>query len=161
MKNLNDLLFHLIKSEIEFVVVGGFAGVLHGSTLVTRDLDLCTILTSENIEKLRKSLAEFNPRHRMTVNKLSFLEAPPKGQQVNNLYLETSLGVVDFISSITGVGDFERVSTKADTVKLNGQSIKVINISDLISAKEAMGRAKDLLSASELKAIQAKVEKKT
>ena len=27
--------------------------MLHGSSLVTRDLDVCALLTAENIEKLR------------------------------------------------------------------------------------------------------------
>jgi len=38
---LNRLIERLSDAGIDFVVVGGFAGVLHGSTLVTRDLDVC------------------------------------------------------------------------------------------------------------------------
>ena len=30
-----------VKAEIDFVIVGGFAATLHGSSLVTRDLDVC------------------------------------------------------------------------------------------------------------------------
>jgi hypothetical protein len=41
---LNRLIERLCDANIDFVVVGGFAGMLHGSTLVTRDLDVCTIL---------------------------------------------------------------------------------------------------------------------
>jgi hypothetical protein len=35
---LNRLIERLCDANIDFVVVGGFAGMLHGSTLVTRDL---------------------------------------------------------------------------------------------------------------------------
>jgi hypothetical protein len=39
---LNRLIERLCDANIDFVVVGGFAGMLHGSTLVTRDLDVCS-----------------------------------------------------------------------------------------------------------------------
>ena len=38
MTNLNELLKKLLSEKIEFVIVGGFAGVLHGATQVTQDL---------------------------------------------------------------------------------------------------------------------------
>ncbi|MBS1983747.1 MAG: hypothetical protein JST16_06205 [Bdellovibrionales bacterium] len=49
-----DLVLELERirnARIDFVVVGGFAGVLHGSSLVTRDLEVCTLLTPENTER--------------------------------------------------------------------------------------------------------------
>lgn len=48
MTQLNHLLQRLCDAEIDFVIVGGFAGILHGSSLVTRDLDVCAVLTGEN-----------------------------------------------------------------------------------------------------------------
>ena len=56
---LNRLLKILAENEIDFIVIGGFAGVLYGSTLVTRDLNICSLLTPENLEKLRKVLSPF------------------------------------------------------------------------------------------------------
>jgi len=159
MKTLSDLLSILSQSNIDFVVVGGFAGVLHGSTLVTRDLDLCTLLTPEHIAKLKLVLKDFHPKHRMTPNKLPFSEIPPEGQSLNNLYLETDLGVVDFLTSITGVGDFERIRSKTKEVEIRSQKINFINLEDLIKAKEAMNRDKDRLAVKELRAIQTKTKK--
>lgn len=40
MPHLNRLIERLCDANIDFVVVGGFAGMLHGSTRVTRDLDV-------------------------------------------------------------------------------------------------------------------------
>jgi molybdopterin-guanine dinucleotide biosynthesis protein len=42
---LTQLIHRLCDAEIDFVIVGGFAGILHGSTLVTRDLDICAVLS--------------------------------------------------------------------------------------------------------------------
>jgi hypothetical protein len=77
MKSLHLLLQKLADKNFEFVVVGGFAGVLHGSALVTNDLAICAVLSPENVEKLRHVLADMNPRHRITHHKLSFLKNPP------------------------------------------------------------------------------------
>lgn len=40
MVQLNLLIERLYDAGIDFVIVGGFAGVLHGSTLVTRVLSV-------------------------------------------------------------------------------------------------------------------------
>lgn len=133
--------------------------MLHGSSLVTQDLDLCLLLTPENIHNLRLSLKDLNPKHRMTPKKLSFLELPADIRNINNLYLETDLGIVDLISQVLGVGPFERVSANAQTIELFGRPCKVISIGDLILSKEAMGRPKDVAMIKELKVIQDKMRK--
>jgi hypothetical protein len=132
---LNGLLQRLCDAGIDFVIVGGYAAVLHGSTMVTRDL---------------------NPTHRQTPQRLSFLENPAPDVPVRNLYLQTDLGELDLPGSITAVGDFERVLAAAVTVELFGRSARVISVQDLSRAKETLGRDKDRLVARELQAIQAR-----
>lgn len=156
MRSLSQLLERLADSGVDFVVVGGFAGVLHGSALVTRDLDVCALLTPENIERLRISLNDLNPLHRMTPQRLSFLQNPRPGETVNNLYLETDWGVVDILSSILGLDGFETLKTNAEWFEIGGRKCRLISLADLIRAKEAMGREKDLLAAKELRAIAEK-----
>ena len=70
MVQLNRLIERLSDANIEFVVVGGFAGMLHGSTLVTRDLDVCVVLSAQNVARLRESLRDLQPKHRFTSQKL-------------------------------------------------------------------------------------------
>ena len=154
-QDFNRLLQRLADSDLEFVIVGGYAAVMHGSSLVTRDLDVCALLTAENIEKLRSILKEWNPTHRMTPQQLSFLQFPKDGP-VQNLYLRTDVGVIDILSSILGVGGFDRLKDAAEIYELGGRVFRVIALEDLILAKEAMGREKDILAAKELRAIAAK-----
>ncbi|MBK7249862.1 MAG: nucleotidyltransferase [Gammaproteobacteria bacterium] len=154
MTELNRLLQLLSDADVPFVVVGGFAGMLHGSSLVTRDLDVCAVLTDENVARLRHALRDIHPTHRFTPQRLSFLDNPQPGVSVRNLYLQTDLGPVDILTSITGVGDFERVASAAQEVQLFGRGVRVMSVGDLIAAKEALGREKDLLAARELRAIQ-------
>jgi len=156
MQDLGILLKRLAEAGVDFVIVGGYAAVTHGSSYVTRDVALCAVLTSENVERLRSALADWNPKHRMTPQRLSFLAYPPKGEPVQNLYLQTDLGVVDILSSVLGIGDFERLMRNAEPIEIDGSCFRVMSLEDLIVAKEAMGRDKDLLTAKELRAIAAK-----
>ena len=84
--------------------MGGYAGMLHGSALVTQDLDVCAVLSNENVDRLREALGDLHPMHRLSSPKLSFLSDPGPGLKVNNLYLRTDLGPLDILSSILGVG---------------------------------------------------------
>ena len=156
MQDFSVLLKKLAEAGLDFVIVGGFAAITHGSSYLTRDVDICAVLTSENVARLRAALADWNPKHRMTPQRLSFIVYPPAGQSVNNLYLQTDMGVVDILSSILGVGDFERLKQSAEIVEIDGRPFRVMSLNDLIAAKEAMGREKDLLTAKELRAISEK-----
>src|SRR5688572_6590600 len=127
--------------------------MLHGSTLVTRDLDVCAVLSADNVARLREVLRDLQPKHRFTTQKLSFLDNPEPGVPMNNLYLETDWGPVDFLGSIKGVGDFERVRAASIEIELFGRSCRVISVEALIEAKQAMGRDKDMIAVKELRAI--------
>jgi hypothetical protein len=53
VQNPHLLLQRLADAGLDFVVVGGFAGILHGSSLVTNDVEVCAVLSVENVEKVR------------------------------------------------------------------------------------------------------------
>ena len=99
METLSQLLQRLCDADVDFIVVGGYAALVHGSTLVTRDLDVCAVLSADDVAKLRKALANLNPTHRLTPERLSFLNNPDPGVPVKNLYLETEIGSSDSSSS--------------------------------------------------------------
>jgi hypothetical protein len=153
---LNQLLGRLIDSQIDFVLIGGFAGMFHGSTYVTRDLDVCTVLAPASVRRLREVLGDLHPRHRMTANKLSFLEFPEDGAPpVQNLYLSTDWGVIDILTNVIGVGDFERLKSGAERIPFQDKTCFVIGLDDLIKTKETLGREKDLPVVKQLRAIAA------
>lgn len=156
MQDFSTLLRRLADAGLDFVIVGGFAAVTHGSSYITRDVDICALLTPDDVGKLRQALSDWNPKHRMTPQRLSFLAHPPAGAPVKNLYLQTDKGVVDVLSSVLGVGDFERLKRGSVEIEVDGCRYRVMSLTDLIVAKEAMGREKDLLTAKELRAIEAK-----
>lgn len=154
MESLKTLLEKLIDSQVDFVLIGGFAGVVHGSSIVTQDLDICTSLTSTSIELLRTALKDYHPVHRMNPNFMpSFLEVPSREAQMSNLYLKTDLGILDVLSQVPPMGDFSSIKSRAVTIEIFGRKCRVISIEDLISVKETMSRPKDLQSLEELKQL--------
>ena len=148
------LLSKLSENDFDFIVIGGFAAAAYGSSFVTSDLDVCAILTPDNIEKLRIALADIHPLHRIANNKPSFLDTPKSIEGINNLYLQTDAGVLDLLSNVTGVGDFEELSKSCIEIKIYGYKCKLISIEDLIKAKLALKRPKDLEVAKELEIIK-------
>jgi len=159
VQNLRDLLKTLLENKIDFVLIGGYAAVIHGSTLVTQDLDICTAITEEQLTKLRIALKDLNPCHRMNPNaKHSFLNYPKDSKGFNNIYLETDLGILDILSQTQPAGGFEEIKSRAVEVSLYGYKCKVISIDDLILVKEAMKRPKDLQTVHELQLIKLKLK---
>lgn len=155
MQDLSKLLKLLLEEEIDFVLIGGFAAVVYGSTLVTQDLDVCLGITDKSVEQLRKALSPFNPKHRMNPKyKPSFLDEPKSIDNLRNIYLETDLGILDILSETLPAGDFESLASRAIEVPLYGFKCKVISIDDLILVKETMKRPKDLQAVEELRKIK-------
>lgn len=56
MQDFTTLLRRLTEESLEFVIVGGFAAVTHGSAYVTRDVDICAVLTAEKALGREKDL---------------------------------------------------------------------------------------------------------
>lgn len=156
MQKFRQILERLHDAGIEFVIVGGYAALTHGSSFVTRDLDLCAVLSPETLARLRDALADVHPKHRQTPQRLSFLGYPAEDVGLENLYLETDIGVLDVLSSITGVGDYSAVRENADEVLVDGRTYRVLSLDALVRSKEALGREKDLITAKELRAIAVK-----
>ena len=68
---LNRLIERLCDASVDFVIVGGFAGVLHGSKSGDARSHVCAVLSAENIAKLRAALGDLQPIHRLTPQRLS------------------------------------------------------------------------------------------
>ena len=153
MQNLSELVRRLIAAEVEFVVVGGFAAVAHGVTLVTRDVDICCRFTEANLMRIQKAFADLHPVHRSRPD-LPLDLTPGQCASLKNLYLRTDLGVVDCLGEVLGLGGFDQVAQQGVEVDVPGGRCRVLALAALIRAKEAMGRDHDRITVKQLKEIQ-------
>ena len=100
---MEALLERLTEYGVDFVLVGGYAAVAHGATLLTQDLDVCFRFTPENLGKLEAALKDLHPIHRMTPQRLPLDLSAPSTSSLKNLYLNTDWGPLDCLGRITGL----------------------------------------------------------
>jgi hypothetical protein len=153
MQNLSELVSRLIAAEVEFVLVGGFAAVAHGVTLVTRDVDICCRFTEINLMRIQEAFADLHPVHRPRTD-LPLVLTSDQCARLKNLYLKTDLGFVDCLSEILGVGSFDEVVRQTIEVELPSGKCRLLDIDVLIRAKEAMNRDHDKIAVKQLKEIK-------
>ncbi len=147
MSDLSNLIERLLKHNVDFVIVGGFAAVAHGSTTTTQDVDICCSFSSDNLLRLNDALADIHPVHRMTPQKLPL-----------ELYLDTDLGPLDCLSSVMGVGNYDQVKDSSCQISLPGGPCRVLDLDALIESKKAMNRPRDIEAVLQLETIR---ERKT
>lgn len=159
MEDINQLLRLLIQNNVDCVLVGGYAAVVHGSATVTRDLDVCLDFQPDNIQKLLKALENINPCARAGSGMISLFDySIERLSQLNNLYIKTDLGKLDLLGLITGVGSYADVKKHSIKIDLFGLPCHVLDIDSLIKAKQAVGRPKDQQMVLELKIILEKTK---
>jgi hypothetical protein len=159
MQNLSELTRRLLEGKVEFVLIGGFAAVAHGVTLVTRDVDICCRFDETNLMRIQRALADLHPRHRSRPD-LALALTPAQCSRLKNLYVRTDLGVVDCVSEVLGVGSFEIVKHQSDAVELPFGICRILGLEALIRAKEAMNRDHDRLAVRQLRAIERRRKKR-
>ena len=142
---------------VRFVMIGGFAGRLHGSPTVTNDLDVCYARDPENLERLATALQEL---------RASLRDAPPTPFRLDaktfaagdQFTLATDAGNVDVLGMPAGVRRFEELERASVVMDLDGLTVRVASLDDLIRMKQAAGRPKDLIEAEVLGALREEID---
>jgi hypothetical protein len=153
-QNDKALLQRLKEQRVEFVVIGGVCGVLHGAALATFDLDICCRFDRNNLRRIEVAVKDLHPRHRLTANKLPLELTDELCDSLKNLYLQTDLGMLDCLGEVTGLGNYEQVLHHAIIHKMSYGEFHILSLDALIASKEAAGREKDLFAARLLRAIK-------
>jgi hypothetical protein len=155
------LLIRLQQYQVEFVIIGGFCGILHGVSLVTKDLDICCRFTAENLFRIERAVKDLNPCHRLTANKLPLELTEELCSRLKNLYLQTDLGKLDCLGEVKAVGTYEEALKHSVSCKLSYGEFRMLDIDALIAAKQAVGRERDLAAVKQLRGIKERTQQKT
>jgi hypothetical protein len=148
------LLERLVDAGVEFVLVGGFAGVVHGCTYVTQDIDICCDFSQANLLALQKTLSDLKPVHRMTPGRLKLELTKKNCTDFKDLYLDTKIGQLDCLSVIDGVGDYTQVKKESRIIKIGKIKIHVLDIDALIKSKKTLNHPRDRQAIIQLEAIK-------
>ena len=154
MANSESILARLIEHNVKFVVVGGFAAMTHGCTLLTIDIDVCCDMSAENLLALQKALSDIRPIHRMTPDRRPLNLTQENCRGLKNLYLDTDDGQIDCLGEIKGIGDYEAVKAMSEKIDLPFGSCSILSLDGIIKAKSAMDRPRDKETVLQLKVIK-------
>lgn len=136
------MLSGLSDSGVEFLLVGAYAMAAHGHPRATGDLDIWVRANPENAVKVLVALSRFGaPLHDLTIEDLS---TPGIIFQIG---VEPSR--IDILTEISGV-IFSDAWERKISIEMNGCSMSVIGLEDLIKNKRAAGRAKDIADVETL-----------
>jgi hypothetical protein len=143
----------LASRQVEYILVGGMAAVVHGSSRLTQDLDVVYRRTDENLARVCEALAPFEPYPRGAPAGLPFRWDVKTLARGLNFTLTTTLGDVDLLGEITGGGGYERLVESTRELTIFGHAIRVLDLEKLIEVKRAAGRPKDFEAIAELEVI--------
>jgi predicted nucleotidyltransferase len=149
------ILTALVAHEIRFVVVGGVAATVHGSARFTNDIDICYDTAPDNIHRLVALLTGWSAYLRGVEAGLPFVLDARTFSTTPLMTLTTSMGAIDLLDAVPGVGDYDAAFAKSESVRIGDTRFRALTLDALIASKRAAGRRKDREHLIELEAIRA------
>lgn len=152
----------LNEEGVKYVVLGGFAAIVHGSPLPTEDIDLLPSREDDNLERLERALSRLNAAIRTSdVPVHTKLDAGFIRNIPNMLNLTTSLGDVDLVFAPAGpLNGYEQWSINAVFAQLEpGLVIAVASLDDVIESKTKANRPKDMRSLPYLESLRDEIRR--
>lgn len=141
--------------DVEFIVIGGVAASMHGSPVVTYDLDIIHRRTQPNTVRLAEVLARLDACYREHGEKR--LRPTPESLLLPGSHLlETSRGQLDVLGTLAGGEVYEALVHRSVVFDLgDGLSVRALDLEKLIEVKAATGRARDRYALFHLEAVLA------
>lgn len=138
------LLARLADAAVDFVVIGGIAVVAHGHIRTTRDLDITYATDQANLDALGRALVDLDARLRGVTEVVPFV---PDGRTLGAaeiLTLETTEGALDLLATPPGAPAYSELKQRAEVIDVDGRSVAIASLDDLLAMKRKAGRPRDL-----------------
>ena len=156
-----ELIRRLVEAGIEFIVIGGLAAQAHGSTSITRDLDVCIPRDIATLDRLAIVLRDV-----AAVRRGLPVDAPPmppldaRTLRAGSLFtLDTDYGPLDLLANPDPGFDYETLRRSSVSTNLLGMPVQFASLDDLIAMKRAAGRPKDRIELEILGALREEIDR--
>jgi hypothetical protein len=136
----------LEKHRVDYVLVGGFAVILHGLPRLTQDMDIFVKLVPENVESLKRALKD--AFHDSSIEEITPAEL---GRYPVIRYGTPGGFVIDIMTKVGEMFKFEDL--EFELVEFEGQKIKVATPATLFRMKKDTLRDKDKADSVFLKKL--------
>lgn len=146
---MSDRLLSLLQAlegeDVSFVLVGGMAAVLHGAPIATQDIDIVPELSAENIARLTAVLDRLGARYRGQPKGRVIKPSIESFQGTGHHNLMTDLGPIDILLEIEPRWGFNELAPRSTWFESEEVRVRVLDLPQLIEAKQSTKRAKDQL----------------
>jgi predicted nucleotidyltransferase len=137
-EDFQEFITALNNNEVEYILVGGYSVILHGYSRTTGDLDIWINKEKENYFKLVKAFKEFKMLvFDMTEN--NFLKNP----ELNVFTFGRPPSAIDIMTDVKGL-HFNEAFKTSQIIEAGTLKVRVIGLNQLLKAKRAAGRHRDL-----------------
>jgi hypothetical protein len=134
LDDLKALIASLHRHNVDYLLIGGYALFAHGYHRATTDIDLLVPATRESGEKVRRALMVLPDQAAQEIDPAWFEEG-------DNIRVADDF-VVDIMLNACGE-TFDTLKPHAETIDLDGLSVRTINLEGLLKTKQTM-REKDV-----------------
>ena len=148
----------LLDGGVRFVLIGGLAASVRGSPVITGDLDICYARDDDNLERLATVLASLQARLRGAPDDVSFVLDARTLKAGDHFTFSTSAGPIDILGTPAGTNGFADLDAAATDEAVDGMTVRVAAVDDLIRMKRAAGRPKDLIALEWLGALRDEID---
>lgn len=150
----------LSENRVRFVVIGGIAGRLWGSTTVTNDLDICYARDRSNLAALAAALRDLKARLRGVEGAVPFKLDEKALQAGDHFTFSTVAGSFDCLGNPAGSRGYEALARTGSVMRFGKLEVQVASLEDLILMKRAAGRPKDRIELEILAAVKEEIDAK-
>lgn len=147
LESHKNLLKKLIKADVEFLIIGGFAVNYYGYNRTTGDLDIWIKPDNANRDKLIKVLEKsgFNFDDLQIIGQTNF-------EKVFVFHIWEKPYRIDFLTHISGIV-FKKAYKAKITVNIQGLDLPIIDFDHLVLSKMTTNRLRDKADVEELQKI--------
>jgi hypothetical protein len=148
-----SILQTLRAHEVDFVLIGGLAGMAHGSTYPSFDVDIAYARDRANLGRLAAALRELDAKLRGAPEELPFLLDARTLESGAHFTFSTPHGSLDILDTPEGAPPYDQLKAAAVRAEIEGEPVLVASLDHLIAMKERAGRTKDTLMATEYRTL--------
>jgi hypothetical protein len=157
--DVDCILQSLDAHGVDYVLVGGLAGVLHGSPAMTNDADVVPSPDEANLGRLGDALRALDARIRSEAEPdgIAFDPHPSLLASMAMLNLTTRCGDLGIAFRPAALDDYDALVSASVRFEVAGVELRVASLDDIIRSKEAAGRAKDHATLPILRALREEI----
>ncbi len=145
-EDYRDMLRVLVEEKVDFLLVGAYALAAHGYPRATMDIDIWVMPSPDNADAVLQALHRFGA----PIQNLTKADLENEGTVFQ-------IGVaprrIDIITTASGL-QFEKAFARAIAVEIEGITVRIPSVADLIRNKRASGRTRDLADAEALEELE-------